>query len=880
MSTNIDAEALARSPLPRRIAIVRDGSCRTYVDGINQPDDEPVELMLLVTEDSAASDILQRPNHDIPMLSVTQAFDLFMPEHMPPQLAGGAAGDDAIAQHWFAGCAATLPGRASLQKAHDILPIDATAERRVLRDAVSRATHLRAQPAAARVISPERFTGPLQESGWLHRDPHVLLDACWEFLRRTSEKPFEQRSGQTEMSHAVLKALLAESSLVVEAATGTGKTLAYALPAVIVSAQHTKRLVLSTHTRNLQQQLTDRDLPWLSKHLGLSTVQRSPDHSGIEYAKLLGRTNYVCRQALQQWIERQRGKSGARLAAQILLALLRSPDGTLEDVLPDLPAHVWSEIHSRRGACVGRRCKGENPCPVYRVRDAARSADILVVNHALLMADARGSGGILGEWHGLVVDEAHHLQQVATESMGNRLGRYPIEAVGRPLSQLQREAAALSAFPDEERWAQRLLEWCDEQRDVQKQLFTWWHELDAALPQRGRVPARQRYLDGAEVFGCLGEPTQELRQTLAAARSKGLQAASALQDVIVEQPQLAEAFDLFTVSLELLEDVAMAFEFLLRGDDEEWTFYLDFSGDDSTLSEIVALPLDVSESLPELLHLDDVGSVFTSATLFMGDDSSWFRRQLGIAAETASLQVASPFDHEKQCLLAQTANLGDWRDADFVPQVAELVADLHARTQRRTMVLLTSRSALHKLDGMLREVLPRSVAVFSQFESVSRSRLAARFAETPGAILLGLASFWEGVDFPRDALELLVIPKLPFLVPNEPLVEARSQRMRAHGEEPFSEFILPEAVLRLRQGFGRLLRTPDDRGAVILLDARLETRAYGGEFLQPLPVPCRTFQDAGSLVDHVAEWLGTAGAVTAVPQDTQLDIFTMPGDLP
>jgi Rad3-related DNA helicase len=202
------------------------------------------------------------------------------------------------------------------------------------------------------------------------------------------------------MSHAVLDALYDDQPLVVEAGTGTGKTLAYTLPAVLVAARQEKRLVLSTHTRNLQQQLSGRDLPWLWKHLGLDAVRRTPKHSGLRYAKLLGRNNYVCRHALQAWIDKQCAGNGSRLAAQVLLALLRSPDGTLEDVLPDLPTHVWLEIHSRRGACVGRRCKGDNPCPVYRGRDAARCADLLVVNHALLLADARGGGGILGEWPG------------------------------------------------------------------------------------------------------------------------------------------------------------------------------------------------------------------------------------------------------------------------------------------------------------------------------------------------------------------------------------------------------------------------------------------------------------------------------------------------
>jgi len=253
--------------------------------------------------------------------------------------------------------------------------------------------------------------------------------------------------------------------------------------------------------------------------------------------------------------------------------------------------------------------------------------------------------------------------------------------------------------------------------------------------------------------------------------------------------------------------------------------------------------------------------VFTSATLCLENDSSWFRAQIGVGRDAVTLQVESPFDHQAQCLLAQTAHLGDWRDPDFVPQVADLVAAVHARTQRRILVLLTSRHMVHQLETHVRTQVPPTATVLSQMDSSSRTRLAQRFTATPGAILLGLASFWEGVDFPGEALEVLIIPKLPFLVPNEPLVEARCERLRARGEDPFGDFLLPAAVLRLRQGVGRLIRTPTDRGAVVLLDARLETRAYGDDFLRTLPLPSRVFDAADDLVEAVSAFCGPSGQV-------------------
>jgi Rad3-related DNA helicase len=871
----LDARSLALSPLPRRIAVVEGGQHTVYVDGDRLDDAPPVDLLLC--RDQPADDTASTPRNvppasvQVPVLSVDAAFTLFMPEHMPP----ASATPDQVALAWFHGCQDTAPGATSLQMAADVLPVGARQERRVLRAAVERARTVQ-ESAAATVDPTGSLTGPLHQAGWRHADPHTLLDACFSFLRQVTGRGFEERSGQTQMAHEVLDALLDQTSLVVEAGTGTGKTLAYALPAVLVSALRDMRIVLSTHTRNLQQQLITHDLPWLWQHLGLAMVERAGDRTGLAFAKLLGRTNYVCRHALQSWIEQERRRGGSVRAAQVLLALLRSPDGTLEDVLPDLPPSIWSQIHSRRGSCVGRRCRGETPCPVYRVREAARPADLLVVNHALLMADARGGRGILGEWHALVVDEAHHVPRVATEALGHRLGSAPIEALGRPLGQLEHEARRIQPLPQGERCGTRALEWCGEQRQLQHRLMRWWGALDAALPRQPRVPVRQRYLDGAEVFGCIAEETDTLRDDLQVSLRQGLQTVTSLQDVLVEWPQGGELLELLEISVGLLQEVVVAFAFVVRGDDDEWTFFLDFSGDASALREIVALPLDVATELPQLLQIDEIGVVFTSATLCVDDDTAWFRRQIGAADSLRTLHVESPFDHERQCLLAQTANLGDWRDADFVPQVADLVAALQASTGRRTMVLLTSRRILSQLQDELRARISPAVVLLSQSDPESRSLLARRFTATPGAILLGLASFWEGVDFPGQALELLVIPKLPFLVPTDPLVEARCQRLRARGEDPFAEYLLPEAILRLRQGFGRLLRSPRDRGAVVLLDARLETRPYGGEFLRPLPLPSQVFEDSDSLVRTVAAWcersepleaMGSVPVVDFLPED-------------
>jgi Rad3-related DNA helicase len=323
-----------------------------------------------------------------------------------------------------------------------------------------------------------------------------------------------------------------------------------------------------------------------------------------------------------------------------------------------------------------------------------------------------------------------------------------------------------------------------------------------------------------------------------------------LHDLAAEQPILDDAITLFELALDLHFETQTMLGFLLRGNRDDWAFYLDFGGAGRSLREIVALPLDVAPQLRGLLQASPRGIALVSATLYVDGDTAWFRSRIGLDACPA-LRIESPFDYATQCRTLRTSALGAASDPDFLPRAADLVAELSARTGRRTLVLLTSHRALQRLAAELEE---RGCSVLAQGLHGTRAGLARRFAATPGAILLGVDSFWEGVDFPGDALELLVIAKLPFAVPDEPLVAARAERLRAAGEDPFAEFILPEAVLRFRQGFGRLIRSPRDRGAVVLLDPRLETREYGERFLAALPGPVEAFETAAGLADAVADW--------------------------
>ena len=735
---------------------------------------------------------------------------------------------DQVATLYFAATATCTPDAGWLQAALQVLPADADVERRLLAGAVARAAEMSLAAVPAVTPRPARaFAGDLA--------PHARLDACFDVL---AEQPgFEPRPGQRDMAHAVLDAFLARRPVIVEAGTGIGKTLAYALAAIVVAVDGERRVLLSTHTRNLQHQLCDRDLPALWERLGLAGLD-------LRFTKLLGRDNYVCDQALARWLARQRDQGGSIAAARLVLSRLRCPDGVVES---DVPA----EVLARRETCVGRACRA---CPVHRAREAARNAGLVVINHALLFADARTDSSVLGDWDALVLDEGHHVERVATQAFGMRFGRAQVEALGRPVQRLHAEIGVLHKVPELAAWSDRLDLWCDRQRDLQHRLSVWLQDLDAALPQRGRERPRQRYRDGDEAFGPVRAEAMHLVTHMQQITLESQAWLDDLHSEAAESPLLDDAVTLFELGLELHFETQTMLGFLVRGNtdgsNDDWAFYLDFGGAGRSLREIVALPLDVAPQVRELLYAAPRGIALTSATLYVDGDTAWFRSRIGLDPCPA-LRIESPFDYAAQCRALRTSGLGNASDPDFLPQVANLVALLSARTTRRTLVLLTSHRAL---GFLARELEERGIGVLAQGLHGTRIDLTRRFAGTPGAILLGVDSFWEGVDFPGDALELLVIVKLPFAVPDEPLVAARAERMRSAGEDPFAAFVLPEAVLRFRQGFGRLIRSAQDRGAVILLDPRLETREYGERFLEALPAHVEVFDAVPALVDAVADW--------------------------
>jgi len=663
----------------------------------------------------------------------------------------------------------------------------------------------------------------------------VFNDRLPELLRGA----FEVRSQQVEMALRVTDALAAERLAVIEAETGLGKSLAYLVPAVVFCRESGRRAVVSTHTRNLQRQLIVKDFP-----LALSAAG-----GGVKGAVLMGRANYACRRGIESVLKMGRAGLGSDELAQWLRDLLASETGELESIpggsrflSPELRATI--ACPARETVCA--RCPRRSDCFMFAARKRALEADVVMVNHALLFSDAAASGALLGPFSALVVDEAHHLEDVATDFFTLRYSPYAVKGA---------HDSVYSPECDETIAYARAIVAQDSETEAKRVEDSWTAFLAAAREADGKTAELFRVLDrnfremarrwtrewaeSRQVTYGEGAPLLYGGETIAAEISRALARMESSTADIVE---VVRAFDALgetgvegTVrSMREAAGEALArFEFLTTASAEDHVFYV--RADESMrVSELAASPVDVSPRLGALLEDSATSAILTSATLAVDGDFSYTLDRLGLArsARASVERYESPFDLAAQRAVLLAPFLPDPSEEIFLVEAARVMRAVAISTRRRMLVLCTAKSQVSRLSALLSGEGEGAFPVFAQTEGGSRVDLLDSFRRSAGGVLIGLASFWEGIDLPGELLEVLVILKLPFLVPGQPVVQARTRRVVDAGEDAFERMFIPDVVLKLRQGMGRLIRTGSDRGAVIILDRRLWHSHYGESVLR------------------------------------------------
>lgn len=609
---------------------------------------------------------------------------------------------------------------------------------------------------------------------------------------------FTPRPSQQRMAARIASALRAREWLLVEAGTGTGKSFAYLVPVLLSGS----RVLISTGTRTLQDQLYTRDLPLLGAALGRP----------VSVAILKGRTNYLCRLRLAQLDAQPELFPGTQrsLRAAVRDWSVATKSGDLAELtqLPDTHP-LRSALGATREQCLGARCEHFSSCHVFEARRRALAADVVVVNHHLLLADLalkeEGFGELLPSVDALVLDEAHQLPDLAAEFFGVRVGSRQLEMLAQDA---RRELALLGVAA----------------RDVDRIPAL----LETALRECGAHLGRaDRQLDWRE----LDQPVRAACEALGVALSGFAEQIAAIHDA-------AAVVQLATRGRSLASAIAQVADTV--GIEGARTVTVHSRGFILSL-----LPYDVSTRFRSLLEQHPAAWIFTSATLAIGESFRHFSHRLGLD-EAATLRIDSPFDYPKQGLIYLPRELPDPGSFGYTEALLARLWPLIEASRGGAFLLFTSHRALQLAAQWLRgrDDLPGPLLI--QGES-PREHLLRTFRRAGDALLLGTASFWEGVDVQGPALRLVIIDKLPFVAPDDPLVRARIEHLQQIGGNPFREYQLPEAIITLKQGVGRLIRSEQDRGVVVLCDPRLHSRSYGRAFLDSLPPMPRTRESAPAL---------------------------------
>lgn len=609
---------------------------------------------------------------------------------------------------------------------------------------------------------------------------------------------YEYRPQQAKMAEAVDKALKKGKHLIVEAGTGVGKSLAYLLPAIQWARESNRRVVVATYTKALQQQLVQKDLPFLKKVIG-----------DFRFTLCVGGENYLCLRRFDQlrmhdmYEEAERGPLN-----RLFEWSTRTRTGLRTELDFELPQSLWLKTCRESDLCFGKDCSLHRDCFYQKAKQLEQTAHVLVANHHLFFADIATGRNVLPAYSAVIFDEAHQIENVATDYLGIEISNFAVRHMLDGLLSHRTRKGLLTRISVKGIELEHALGLVEELRQIADNFF-----LDLADYMKDEAVKRIRKKGIIE--DRLSGPLMELKDALLSLNVSTQEEEMEVKAFAARAKTLAQA-----VQHNLAQD--------LDG-------YVYWAERENKRLRLTASPVAISDTLAEELFGAVPTVILTSATLSTGGKFDYIKSRIGLDAPL-ELILDSPFDFQKQALLYVSRGLDDQQAEDYQERFENELRAVLSITRGRTLVLFTSYAQLKRTADALRASMP-GLGVLCQGE-MAAYRLIEEFKAIPNAVLLGTASFWQGIDIAGDALQCVVIAKLPFAVPDDPIVEARMERLK----NPFLEYQVPQAVLLFRQGFGRLIRTKTDKGAVAVLDSRIMTKNYGRWFLKSIP-KCRITED-------------------------------------
>ena len=684
---------------------------------------------------------------------------------------------------------------------------------------------------------------------------------------------YERRDQQVEMSQAVADALNNSSFLAAESGTGTGKSMAYLIPAIFWAVSNGKRVVVSTNTKNLQEQLFYKDIPLLDRILDVP----------FRYCLLKGRSNYICLNRWYKALDRIESSFTDYERKAALPLILWAEETETGDIAENTAFQawrfptLWNKICSDGAFCKAQTCRFGRRCFATNIRREALRSHVVVVNHSLLFSDMVSENAVLSEYEDVIFDEAHNVEKVATQYLGRELDIWRVRNLCDRFYQKEKnETGTIVSLRDGLRTADlqdqelraydfkidRIIEANASFRKTAQDIFKDMAQKIGDEKGTDTYTEKIRYKKAYNIFEALQEELDGFADSGYFLKSEISQLLNWLKelpgDSFPAQEELTQESEGRRAELnEILDDL----DFLLKAEDEAFVYWLELPNKkDSFNVKMCSAPLDIASLLQEQLYEGLNTAIFTSATIAIRGKFKYFLERLGIEKmeedRVKTFCVSSPFDYDRQTLVCIPSFLPSPKDSSlYQERTSQLLRDLFTKVKRGALVLFTSYGMLNKMYNDLKDPLDHEgVRLLGQGISGARSNITERFKEDKSSVLLGTDSFWEGIDVPGEALQILVLTRLPFAVPTEPIVEAHIEEFEKKGKDPFRYYSIPEAAIRFRQGFGRLIRNKDDKGVIVILDNRVIKTWYGRVFLDLLPTKYRVFDSQEDIVEKVCEW--------------------------